>query len=66
MDWQWPLAGLCTALAAAYLGWRTWRTWARKAAGCGGGCSCPSKAASPPANGLISGEQLTHRLRGRG
>ena len=72
MDAQLVLVALVVAAALAYLGRRAWRTWAGSKAGCGGGCACPGKPQAPasagdaPANGLISAEQLTARIRRRG
>jgi hypothetical protein len=67
IDWQWPLVGLCTAVAAVYLTRRTWRTWFRKASGCGGfggcggGCSPAKNPAGSGAPRVIPVDQL--RLR---
>jgi hypothetical protein len=67
MNWQWMAAIISVGVAASYLGWRSWRTWGRKAAGCGGGCSCPGKKGEATArpSELIPADQLLVRLSAR-
>jgi FeoB-associated Cys-rich membrane protein len=64
MTWQLAVVLVIVAASAAYLGWRVWRTWAGSKSGCGGGCSCPGKTSSQPADNavpLIPSHQLTLR-----
>jgi len=67
MNWQLFIVLVLVALAATYLLRQHWRTWAgTKSGGCGGGCSCPSKANAAndaQSTPLIPVEQLTVRRR---
>jgi hypothetical protein len=71
MNWQYFAVIVLIALATGYLLRQHWRAvTGRKDGGCGGGCSCPSKAA-PSVNGtespnLIAPEQITLRRRNIG
>jgi len=70
MNWQMLAVIVLVAVAAGYLLRQHWRAaTGRKAGGCAGGCSCPSKS-TVAANGteapLIAPEQITLRRRNIG
>jgi hypothetical protein len=65
VEWQLFTVGMLVLAAAWYLGRQTWRSWRGNKSACGGGCACASKgeATGTGQNALITGDQLTARLR---
>lgn len=67
VDWQLVPVFVVIAAAAVYLGLVVQRSWKASKSGCGGGCGCASKASRTAAENrqatLISGDELTSRLR---
>jgi hypothetical protein len=71
MNWQLFAVIVLVTVATVYLLRQHWRAvTGRKAGGCAGGCSCPSKAAAPATGTesptLIAPEQITLRRRNIG